>query len=101
MKTILQLVLGTALLQPQYPQEKPVWVKVEDVSHQQYQQAYPMYQDRVVDFIHRTDSAFIITDSEDVWVWVEWYSLNKDTMMVLPADTADDSFTIWVEQQQQ
>ncbi len=98
MKTILQLVLGTALLQPQYPQEKPVWVKVEDVSHQQYQQAYPMYQDRVVDFILRSDSAFDAYQ-QDVRLYIEWYSPNKDTMMVLPADTADDSFTIWVEQQ--
>ncbi len=98
MKTILQLVLGTALLQPQYPQEKPVWVKVEDVSHQQYQRDFPMYQDRVVDFILRSDSAFDAYQ-QDVRLYIEWYSPNKDSMMVLPADTADDSFTIWVEQQ--
>ena len=97
MKTILQLVLGTALLQPQYPQEKPTWVKVDDVSHQQYNQEFPVHQDRLVDFILSSDSTFDVWQ-EDVRMWVELYSPNRDSMMVLQGDTADDSYVIWVRQ---
>ena len=98
MKTILQLVLGTALLQPQYPQEKPTWVKVDDVSHQQYNQDLDKHQSVVVDFILSSDSTFDVWQ-EDLRMWVELYSPNKDTMLVLASDTANDAYVIWVKQQ--
>ena len=97
MKTILQIVVGVALLQP-HPQEKPTWVKVDDVSHQQYNQEFPVHQDRLVDFILSSDSTFDVWQ-EDVRMWVELYSSKKDTMMVLSGDTAIDAYVIWVRQQ--
>ena len=100
MKTILQIVVGVALLQP-HPQEKPTWVKVDDVSHQQYNQEFPVHQDRLVDFILRSDSTHPFVYEGDDRTWVALYSPNKDTMLVLPSDAANDAFTIWVRQQHQ
>ena len=99
MKTILQLVLGTALLQPQYPQEYNRWVKTMEVTHQQYTREFPLHQDVVVDFMIRSDSSFDVYDGEER-MWVEWYTPNRDSMLVMPGDVDDDGFTIWVKQQQ-
>ena len=97
MKTILQIVVGVALLQP-HPQEKPTWVKVDDVSHQQYNQNLDKHQSVVVDFMLSSDSTFDVW-KEDVRTWVELYSPNRDTMLVLSGDTTNDAYVIWVRQQ--
>ncbi len=56
-------------------------------------------QDVMVDFLIRSDSSIDVYDGEDR-MWVEWYTPNRDSMLVIPGDVDDDGFTIWVRQQQ-
>jgi len=43
----------------------------------------------------RSDSSIDVYDGEDR-MWVEWYTPNRDSMLVMPGDVDDDGFTIWV-----
>ena len=90
MKKVL-LVLGVMLAQPQDMN----WVKTMEVTHQQYHSEFPLHQDVLVDFLIRSDSSIDVYDGQNR-MWVEWYTPNRDSMLVMPGDVDDDGFTIWV-----